>query len=336
MSSPSPALASVRICDFGGVLAGAGATRILAAFGAQVIRIEDPSNQGRWDVLRGSPPYPGGIAGPERGGGFNNHNVEKLGITLNLKTERGKELFRALVRVSDVVAENFAAGVMARLGFGWEQLRALKPELVYVSNCGFGHSGPYQSFKSWGPIVQALSGLTFASGLPDQPPAGWGYSYMDHTGAYYMAIAILMGLYHRRRTGQGQWIDLAMTEAALTLNGPVLLDYTANGRPLRRPGMPHSNRSQSPRMAPRHLPRARRRSVDRDRLPRRRRLGTARTRDRSRVGAGAALDAARKPPCRRGRARCAARFVDPRARQVRAAAGAAGRRRARGRRPAPR
>lgn len=247
---PGGALARFRICDFGGVLAGAGATRILSAFGAQVIRIEDPSNQGRWDVIRGAPPHKDGKPGLERGGGFNNHNAQKLGITLNLKSERGKQLFRQLVSVSDAVSENFAAGVMARLGFDYERLRAARDDIVYVSNCGFGHSGPYASFKSWGPIVQAMSGLTFTSGLRDQPPAGWGYSYMDHTGAYYMAMALLMALYHRERTGEGQWIDLAMTEAGTTLNGPALLDYTVNGRPLRREGMPHSNRSQWPRMAP--------------------------------------------------------------------------------------
>ena len=149
-----------------------------------------------------------------------------------------------------MVSENFAAGVLDRLGFGYEQLEAIRPDIIYVSNCGFGHTGPYVKFKSWGPIVQAMSGLTFASGLRDQPPAGWGYSYMDHTGAYYMAMSLLMALYHRERTGQGQWIDLAMTETGTTLNGPALLDYTVNGRPLRRKGMPNSNRSQSPRMAP--------------------------------------------------------------------------------------
>lgn len=244
------ALADVRVCDFTGQLAGAGATRFLAAFGAEVIRIEDPTNQGRWDILRGGPPYVDERRGINLGGSFNNHNVEKLGITLNLKTERGKVLLREIIAISDLVTENFAAGVLARLGFGYEEMRAINPRIVYVSNCGFGHMGPYSGFKTWGPSVQAFSGLTFSSGLPGQPPAGWGYSYMDHTGAYYMAMAILMALYHQRETGEGQWVDCATTEAGATLNGPALLDYTVNGRPLRREGMPHSNRSQSPAMAP--------------------------------------------------------------------------------------
>lgn len=244
------ALSGIRICDFTGQLAGAGATKWLAAFGAEVIRIEDPVNQGRWDILRTMPPYVDERRDVDMGGGFNNHNVEKLGITLNLRKERGRELLERLVAASDVVAENFAAGVLERWGFGYERLKRIRPDIVYVSHCGFGHTGPYRSFKTWGPIVQAVSGLTFTSGLPDLPPAGWGYSYMDHTGAYYMAMAILLALLHRRRTGEGQWVDLSCTEAGLTLHGPALLDYAVNGRPMRRPGRPHSNRSEWPPMAP--------------------------------------------------------------------------------------
>jgi benzylsuccinate CoA-transferase BbsF subunit len=243
-------LARVRVCDFTGQLAGAGATRFLAAFGAQVIRIEDPVRQGRWDILRGTPPFVDERRGIDLGGAFNNHNVEKLGVTLNLRTEQGKELLRELVAVSDVVTENFAAGVLERLGFSYEALKAIRPDVIYVSNSGFGHSGPYSSFKTWGPIVQAVCGLTFSSGLPGLPPAGWGYSYMDHHGATFMAVAILAALYHRARTGEGQRVDMAATEAGATLLGPALLDATVNGRPLRRDGMPHSNRSQSPPMAP--------------------------------------------------------------------------------------
>src|SRR5215469_15482292 len=106
-SQPAPqALAGVRICDFCGQLAGAGATKWLAAFGAQVIRIEDPVREGRWDILRGAPPFTDDRRGIEFGTGFQNHNVNKMGITLNLRTERGRELLGSLVRVSDVVTEN--------------------------------------------------------------------------------------------------------------------------------------------------------------------------------------------------------------------------------------
>jgi crotonobetainyl-CoA:carnitine CoA-transferase CaiB-like acyl-CoA transferase len=244
------ALSSIRICDFTGQLAGAGATKWLAAFGAEVIRVEDPVRQGTWDILRMMPPYVDERRGPDFGGGFNNHNVEKLGVALNLRTQKGREILSEIVKRSDVVAENFAYGVMERWGFGYERLKEIKPDIIYVSNSGFGHTGPYRDFKTWGPIVQAMCGLTFTSGLPDQPPAGWGYSYMDHGGAYYMAIAILLALFHKARTGEGQWVDMSCTEAGLTLTGPAILDYTVNGRPLRREGQPHSNRNEWPPMAP--------------------------------------------------------------------------------------
>jgi crotonobetainyl-CoA:carnitine CoA-transferase CaiB-like acyl-CoA transferase len=244
------ALAGIRICDFSGQLAGAGATKWLAAFGAEVIRIEDPTREGRWDILRGIGPFVDDRRGINLGGGFNNHNTEKSGVTIDVRTARGKEMLTELVRQSDCVTENFAAGVLERWGFGYGALKAIRPDIIYVSNCGFGHVGPYKAFKTWGPIVQAVSGLTFSSGLPGQPPAGWGYSYMDHTGGYYMAMAIMLALLHRQKTGEGQWVDLACTEAAVTLNGPALLDWTVNARPSRREGQPHSNRSTSPAMAP--------------------------------------------------------------------------------------
>jgi crotonobetainyl-CoA:carnitine CoA-transferase CaiB-like acyl-CoA transferase len=244
------ALSRYRICDFTGQLAGAGATKWLAAFGAEVIRIEDPVRQGRWDILRGIEPYVDERRGIDFGGGFNNHNTEKYGITLNLRTDRAKEILAELIRQSDAVTENFAAGVLESWGFGYQQLKAIKPDIIYVSNCGFGHEGPYSRFKTWGPIVQAVSGLTFTAALPGQPPAGWGYSYMDHTGGYYMAMAIMLALIHRERTGEGQWVDLACTEAALTLHGPTLLDWTVNGRPTRQDVQPNSNRSPWAPMAP--------------------------------------------------------------------------------------
>ncbi len=248
--SQATALGHVTICDLSGQLAGAGATRYLAAFGARVIRVEDPVRQGRWDILRGSMPHVDERRGIELGGAFNNHNVEKLGVTINLRLEAGRDLLRRLVAVSDVVTENFASGVMEKLGFSYGELRSIKSDVIYVSNSGFGHAGPYSRFKTFGPVVQAVCGLTFGVGAAGAPPAGWGFSYMDHMGADLMALAVLSALVHRNRTGEGQWVDMSCTEAGLGLTGPDLLDYTVNGRPLRRPGMPDSNHSDHPVMVP--------------------------------------------------------------------------------------
>ena len=247
------ALSHIRICDFTGQLAGAGATRILATFGAQVIRVEDPVARGKWDILRGTAPFIDERRGDELGGAFNNHNVEKLGITINTRTGKGKDLLRRLIAISDVVGENFSGGVMDRWGFSYERMAEINPKIIYVSNSGFGKEGPYAKYKTWGPIVQAVGGLTYNSGFPGMTPAGWGYSYMDHTGGYFMAIAILAALCHRNRTGEGQWIDMACTDTAAALNGPAMLDYTVNGRPLSRPGSPDTNHNDSPVMVPHYV-----------------------------------------------------------------------------------
>ncbi|OHV47398.1 carnitine dehydratase [Pseudofrankia sp. BMG5.36] len=250
LEARSTALRRIRVCDLSGQLAGAGATRILAAFGAQVIRVEDPATRGGWDIVRGAPPYRDERRGIEFGGGFNNHNTEKLGITLNLRTERGRDLLTRLIAISDVVTENFAGGVFARLGFPYERLQEIRPDIVYVSHSGFGATGPYRDFRTWGPIVQAVSGLTFTAGLEGQPPAGWGFSYMDHMGAYAMAIATFAALWHRDQTGEGQWVDVAGVEVGLSLTGPDILDHHLNGRTPRAPGSVDSNRGGAPAMAP--------------------------------------------------------------------------------------
>lgn len=244
------ALSHLRVCDLGGQLAGAGATKILAAFGAEVIRVEDPATRGMWDALRGVGPFVDDRRGVNLGAGFNNHNVGKLGVTINLRADAGKELLRELIEVSDIVCENFAAGVMARMGFGYDELRRIKPDIVYVSNCGFGHTGPYRDFKTWGPIVQALSGLTFSAGLPEAEPAGWGFSYMDHVAAYYMTIAILAAVHYREKTGKGQHVDLATVPAGVAMLPTEVLDWTVNHRPARRPGNPAGNRADFGEMAP--------------------------------------------------------------------------------------
>ncbi|QLL08907.1 CaiB/BaiF CoA transferase family protein [Mycobacterium vicinigordonae] len=242
----SLALAHLRVCDLGGQLAGAGATKILAAFGAEVIRVEDPASNGLWDALRGVGPYVDGRRGVNLGAGFNNHNVGKFGVTINLRLEAGKQLLRELVAVSDIVCENFAAGVLAKMGFGYEELCRVKPDIIYVSNCGFGHTGPYRNFKTWGPIVQALSGLTFTAGLPDTEPAGWGFSYMDHIAAYYMTTAILAAVHHRECTGEGQHIDLASVPGGIAMLPTEVLDWTVNNRR----GRPHGNQADFSEMAP--------------------------------------------------------------------------------------
>jgi len=246
-------LEGLRVVDFTWVRAGPWAARWLAVLGADVIKVEWPDpgigfSTGR--VVRNVPGMgsvpPNVEPSMNSDGHFNDMHAMKRSITLNLRTPRGLELAKKLVAQSDVVIENFSAGVLKSWGLSFEEMQAIKPDIVYVSMAGFGHTGPRAAYQTMGPSVQALSGLTFVSGLPDKPPAGWGWSYMDDTGGMYGIIGVLNALQHRASTGRGQHVDLSQVGAAMTLLGPALLDITVNGRGSRREGYPPGNRSVWP------------------------------------------------------------------------------------------
>ncbi len=247
-------LEGVRIADLTWLLAGAGGPRLLASLGAEVIRIEWRE---RLDFLRYMPPFapvPGekeekrgalelagldarGSRSINRAGYFNDINAGKRGISLNLGHPKGRELFKRLVAISDVVVESFTALTMQRLGLGYEELRRVKPDIIYVQQPGWGYQGPYKNFVSYGPTAQAISGLTEQSGLPPPyPPAGWGFSYMDWSGAYYCAMAMLCALYYKKRTGKGQYLDCSQVEPGIYMTGTAILDYLVNQRHYRRSG----------------------------------------------------------------------------------------------------
>jgi len=239
------ALAGVRVLDFTWVRAGPWATRWLGAFGAEIIKIEWPQNL---DILRGNRVTipPGVEPGPNAPGQFADTNANKRGITLNIRTPRGLELVKRLVALSDIVIENFSSRVMQNWGLGYEVMRELRPDIIYVSMAGFGHTGRHHSYTTMGPSAQAISGMTFLSGLPGKPPAGWGWSYLDDTGGMFGAMCTLTALRHRNATGQGQHVDLSQMTAGITLTGPAFLDRTVNGRKARREGYPPGNRSVWP------------------------------------------------------------------------------------------
>lgn len=228
------ALQGLRVLDLGWAMAGPQAMGILAAYGADVIKVE---SRARLDLARTTFGPIMRPDDPENGSGyFTNFNRNKRSITLNMTSERGRQLFAQLLAVSDGLLENFSAGVLSKWGFPYAEMARIRPDIVYVSMAGFGHTGPYRDYQTFGPTVQAVSGLTHLSGFPERPPAGWGFSYMDHTGGYMGAIAMLQALLHRRRTGQGQHVDLAQVEAAITLTGTAVLDKVVNGRASARAG----------------------------------------------------------------------------------------------------
>jgi benzylsuccinate CoA-transferase BbsF subunit len=239
------ALAGVRVLDFTWVRAGPWATRWLGAFGAEVIKIEWPEHL---DILRGNRNTvpPGMDLNPNTPGQFADTNVNKLGLTINVRTARGLELIKRLIAISDVVIENFSSRVMRNWGIGYDVMQQLKPDIIYVSMAGFGHTGRHHHYTTMGPSAQALSGQTFLSGLPGKPPAGWGWSYLDDTGGMYGAMCVLTALHHRNATSQGQHVDLSQMTAGITLTGPAFLDHTVNGRQARRDGYPPGNRTVWP------------------------------------------------------------------------------------------
>lgn len=250
-------LSGVRVTDFCWMGVGAIATRILADFGAEVIRIEDRS---RLDMPRRLPLYKGGDVrsygeedpnpDPNKGGMFNNYNRSKLGITLNMRTERGRAIADDLIRSSSVLTENFAPGVMERWGLDEARVRLLRPDVIYARMSGFGHSGPNAEYRSYGPVVQAVCGLSHISGLPGREPSGWGLSYMDNQAAYYNAASILTAIYARNNTGIGTDIDISAVEAGIELIGPLMTEVAYKGRSTRTSDFPPGNRLEHPPSAP--------------------------------------------------------------------------------------
>src|SRR5262245_23110085 len=225
------ALDGIRILDFTWVVAGPVATRILADQGAEVIKIE------RRDSLD---------LGSRRGGFTGNLFRGKESMVINMSDPRGREIARQLVSLSDVVIDNFSARVMRNWGMDYESLTQIKPDIIAVSMSGFGHTGPQKDYVSYGPTLQALSGYTLLMRHPGKEPAGWGYSYADMSGGYSGALAVLMALWHRKRTGQGQFVDLSQFETISSIVGPTLLDVLVNNNSI----APFGNRSQEAPAAP--------------------------------------------------------------------------------------
>jgi crotonobetainyl-CoA:carnitine CoA-transferase CaiB-like acyl-CoA transferase len=221
-------LAGVKILDLFWVLAGPTATRVLADYGATVVRVESMRHL---DTLRVSPPWQFTAPHPEGAAGFQSANANKLGITVDLASDEGRGIVLDLVRWADVAAESFAPGVMESHGLGWETLRQLEPSLIMISSCIMGQTGPWRDFAGFGRLAVSVSGFQQLASWPARPPAGPFGAYTDAIASRYNAAAILAALEHRQRTGEGQYIDLSQTEAALHFLAPAFLDWTVNGRP---------------------------------------------------------------------------------------------------------
>lgn len=207
-------LEGIRVLDFTWVVAGPVATRLLADYGAEVIKLE----------RKPGPP------GSRQTGLQGDLHRDKHSIAVNMAHPRGVEIAQRLARISHVVIDNFSARVMRSWGMDYATLSQDKPDIICVSMSGLGHSGPRSNYVSYGPTLQALAGFTLLMQEANGTPAGFGYSYADMVGGYTGALATLLALWHHRRTGRGQFVDLAQFEALVSVMGPVLLDSAVNGR----------------------------------------------------------------------------------------------------------
>lgn len=223
---PGP-LHGVRILDFCWVWAGPFCTSQLARLGAEVIRIETTRHPcvGRMFV-----PQADGKPGINRGGSFNEKNHNKLSVQLNLEKPEGVEIVRQLVRHCDIAAENFAPGVIDRLGVGYQSLRAMRPDLIMISLAGYGQTGPFRHYVSYGPVMAAHCGLQTLTTYQGDGPRSLGVSYGDPVVGIFGAWLLNAALIHRARTGQGQYIDLSNLEALEMLMPEALLEFAINGR----------------------------------------------------------------------------------------------------------
>ena len=230
-------LGGIRVIEFTGFAAGPVVTKILAENGATVIRVESRT---RPDGFRTHyPPFKDNQPGLNRAGIFGLYNNDKLGITLNLKHPKGVGLVKKLIAQSDIVVENFTPGTMKKLGLDYASLSAVKPDLIMMSSCNQGQTGPHAGHPGFGSHLSSLSGFTNLIGYPGGPPMILYGPYIDYIAVNYGVVALLAAVAYRRRTGIGQYIDLAQYETGAQFVAPALLDYRMNGRVASRMGNRH-------------------------------------------------------------------------------------------------
>jgi crotonobetainyl-CoA:carnitine CoA-transferase CaiB-like acyl-CoA transferase len=220
-------LQDIKVLDFMWVLAGPGITRLLADYGATVIRIESVN---RTDPTRTVGPFQDGRSGAERSGLWANNNAGKFGITLDLSTDGARAIVRDLVLWADVVCEAFSPKAMRAWGFDYESLRQIKPDLIMLSTCLMGQSGPLSRFAGFGNLAAALCGFYNLVGWPDRTPSGPFSAYTDYIAPRFGACALMAALIHKKLTGEGQYIDQAQAESALQFLALPILDFSADGR----------------------------------------------------------------------------------------------------------
>ncbi len=228
------ALSGITVLDLTRVLAGPYGTMIMGDFGAEIIKIEQPGRGD--DTRRWGPPF------DEHGESayYQSVNRNKRSVTLNLKTPEGREVLRDLARQADVLVENFKVGTMERLGLGYEALRELNAGLVYCAITGYGQNGPYAKRPGYDTVIQAQGGLMSITGPADGEPFKVGVAIVDITAGLYAVISILAALQYRQRSGEGQFVDIALFDAQLSWLANVASSYLMTGETPGRYGNAHA------------------------------------------------------------------------------------------------
>jgi crotonobetainyl-CoA:carnitine CoA-transferase CaiB-like acyl-CoA transferase len=229
---PKKPLDGIRVVDFTWVLTGPIITKTLAHYGAEVIKIESRS---RPDLFRISGPFKDGVPGVNRGGRFNWTSDGKMSICLNLAHPRGLKVVKRLIAHSDIVVDNYSGGSMERMGLGYEELKKVKPDIIMLSTCMQGQTGPHAAHPGFGNQLTALSGFDYITGWPDREPVPLG-AYTDNIAPHFNIVLILAALDYRRRTGKGQYFDLSQYEAGVHFMAPLVMDCAVNGRVDKRMG----------------------------------------------------------------------------------------------------
>lgn len=220
------ALEGYRVVDFTRHQAGPVCTVLLADMGMEIIKVESGI---RRDAQRMLPAQPPGYEQGDCGSSFAVYNRGKKSISLDVSRPKGLELVKELIRTSDVLVENFATGVMERLGLDYENIRGVKPDIIMASLSGFGESGPYKDYVAFAKPIQAYAGLIDITGNVDGPPGEPGAALGDNFLGTYAAFAILSALFHREQTGEGQFIDASMAESIICSLPEAVMEYTMNG-----------------------------------------------------------------------------------------------------------
>ena len=218
MASP---LNGIKVLDLTRVLAGPYATMLLGDLGAEVIKVEQP---GTGDESRNFGPFKNGFSLY-----FMSVNRGKRSVTLNLKTERGRAIFKQLLDQTDILVENFRPGTMEKLGLDYGRLKSEYPSLIYAACSGFGQTGPYAQQGAYDMIIQGMGGIISITGEPDGPPVRVGTSISDITAALFTTIGILSALHHRNQTGKGQFVDVAMLDSLVAVLENAVVRYFATG-----------------------------------------------------------------------------------------------------------